>query len=89
MKFTPEVRAALLAQGETDASIDAIEADWTYEDICLNVHVCPKCGAAIARKLDEHQVGLKPGEAYAWVNYRCAACAYMIDRAELVPERLS
>jgi len=88
MKFTPEVRASLLLQGETEESIAKIEADWTRETACLDRCECPKCGATITRKIDVRQAGATCAvpEPYVWVNYHCDGCKYHVDRAETIAD---
>jgi predicted RNA-binding Zn-ribbon protein involved in translation (DUF1610 family) len=88
MRFTPEVRAALLLQGETEESIAKIEADWTHEASCLDRCECPKCGSQLERKIDSRQAGATCAvpEPYVWVNYNCTACSYHVDRAEHVAD---
>lgn len=59
----------------------AVEAWSRDQDAACDARRCPRCGGDLARTTDprQHGASLAPG---AWVQYRCTACKWMLDRKE-------
>lgn len=75
-----EIQAAGL--DVSDSGIAKACADLRRELMALANGLCPQCGKNIERKLDPRQAG--PTEfGGIWFNYRCSACGFFTDVAEL------
>lgn len=76
-----EVRSALIASGMAEKDVDEFYAWDAKMNDFIERRVCPTCGGALSRKVDDRQAGESIGEGL-WVNYRCP-CGFMMDRKEI------